>query len=211
VEAALRDVWFLEGQLEPIDFSGYAEDRFPGELADRVIETFSRPGEWVLDPFAGLGTTLLSAARQSRWSVGIESNPDRVEYVASKISPPHKIVLGRVQDLDLATFPQFSLVFTSPPYITVNWEDDEWGPRYFDDMRSIFHGLAQALRPDGKLVIEVSNIRTDAGFRPLIGELGEALRSVLTQSDEIVRINTSGVNAGPGTAHSSLLVFDPIA
>lgn len=42
------------------------------DLADRVIEQFSMPGETVLDPFAGLGTVCYRAIKLKRKGIGIE-------------------------------------------------------------------------------------------------------------------------------------------
>jgi hypothetical protein len=201
------DVWFLDGALSPIDFEGYADDRSPDELADRVIERFSQPGDWVLDPFAGLGTTLFSAARLGRRGIGFERNPERVAYVTARLPPPHQLVPQPVQTASLESLPRFALISTSPPYITVNIEDDPWGPTYFADMQAIFAGLATRLAPGGHIVVEVSNIKTEDGFRPLSAEFGASLRQVLRQTDEIARINTGPWPAGPGTNYSSLLVF----
>src|SRR3954465_3908700 len=46
----------------------------PRRLMARLIEFFTQPGELVLDPFAGVGGTLLGAAicRQPRRAVGFE-------------------------------------------------------------------------------------------------------------------------------------------
>ena len=49
----------------------------PPRLMARLIEFFTRPGELVLDPFAGVGGTLLGAAiaRGPRRALGFELNP----------------------------------------------------------------------------------------------------------------------------------------
>jgi DNA modification methylase len=49
----------------------------PPRLMARLIEFFTRPGELVLDPFAGVGGTLLGAAiaRGPRRAIGFEINP----------------------------------------------------------------------------------------------------------------------------------------
>jgi DNA modification methylase len=49
---------------------------FPLNLAKDHIVTWSNPGDVVLDPFAGGGTTLKAAAELKRQFVGIEINPD---------------------------------------------------------------------------------------------------------------------------------------
>lgn len=201
------DVWFLDGTLPAIDFPGYADDRSPNELAERVIERFSRPGDWILDPFAGLGTTLFAAAKMGRRAVGFERNPERAAYVMARLPAPHRLLPESVQTTSFDSLPTVTLIFTSPPYITVNIEDEPWGPTYFDDMTAIFARLAAHLAPGGHIVVEVSNVRTEDGFRPLAAEFGASLRSVLRQTGEIARINTGPSWAGPGTMHSSLLVF----
>lgn len=52
---------------------------FPLELASLCIKAGSREGDWVLDPFAGSGTTVEAACRLSRNGVGIDLNPEYVE------------------------------------------------------------------------------------------------------------------------------------
>jgi len=45
------------------------------DLADRVIEQFTMPGEVVYDPFSGLGTVPVRAVLQGRVGKGVELNP----------------------------------------------------------------------------------------------------------------------------------------
>ena len=60
---------------------------FPVAFADEVVRTYTRPGEVVLDPFAGRGTAIFSAATQNRSAIGIEINPVGYVYAKAKLSP----------------------------------------------------------------------------------------------------------------------------
>lgn len=47
---------------------------FPVKLAERLIQMYSKEGDWVFDPFLGIGTTLIAAQNLKRNGVGIELN-----------------------------------------------------------------------------------------------------------------------------------------
>lgn len=71
----LPDVWYLAtGNGE-----GAHVAVFPDKLPEICITASTRPGDLVLDPFAGSGTTLGVARRLGRRSIGIELNPRYVE------------------------------------------------------------------------------------------------------------------------------------
>lgn len=207
--SAMDEVWIVEGRLETTDFAGFADDRFPLELAIRVLEQFSRPGDTVLDPFVGLGTTFAAGSQTGRAVIGIEANPQRIAYLSKMVAPPHILIPGKVQDTDIGALPPIDLLYCSPPYPTVHLHDEPWGLSYFEDMRDIFGRLATRVRANGHIVVEVSNVRTADGFRPLVAQFSNLLGEVMTQTGEIIRINKSNWPAGPGVQWSAMLVFRP--
>lgn len=70
-------------------FPGVKQDKhlamFPEELPHRLIRMFSFPGETVLDPFMGSGTTALAARKLNRNSIGYEINSDFIPIIKEKI------------------------------------------------------------------------------------------------------------------------------
>jgi hypothetical protein len=52
---------------------------FVPQIPNQVIRRFTRPGDLVLDLFAGLGTTLIEARRLGRPSIGVELDPAAAE------------------------------------------------------------------------------------------------------------------------------------
>ncbi len=69
--------------------SGVRQDNhlamFPEELPKRLIKMFSFPGENVLDPFLGSGTTSLVAKSLGRNSCGYEINPAFIPIIEQKL------------------------------------------------------------------------------------------------------------------------------
>jgi DNA modification methylase len=79
----MGDVWEL-GVIAPSskERTGYPTQK-PERLLERVVASLSNPGDLVLDPYMGSGTTLAVAMRLSRHAIGIDASDVAVE-VASK-------------------------------------------------------------------------------------------------------------------------------
>jgi DNA modification methylase len=68
--------------------------QFPIELAERCILAMTDPGDFVLDPFVGTGSTLIAAAKHGRCGVGFEKEAsfalmanNRIEAVCNGLLP----------------------------------------------------------------------------------------------------------------------------
>jgi DNA modification methylase len=74
----LRTVdWDFVGRASESPFSAihWHPARFVSQIPATLVGVLSQPGELVLDPFVGSGTTLLECQRLGRRSVGIDLNP----------------------------------------------------------------------------------------------------------------------------------------
>ncbi len=60
---------------------------FPIRFADAVIKEYTAAGDSVLDPFAGRGTAIFSAAALERRGVGVEISPVGWVYANAKLCP----------------------------------------------------------------------------------------------------------------------------
>ena len=73
---------------------------FPTTFADEVVREYTQPGDAVLDPFAGRGTAIYSAAIQQRRAIGVEINPVGYVYANAKLKPgDHEAVTRRLHEL----------------------------------------------------------------------------------------------------------------
>lgn len=70
-----RAVWYIPSVRANDDH----EAKFPLELPRRIIRLFSAPGDMVIDPFVGSGTSAVAAVLEGRAFVGIDIEP---RYVA---------------------------------------------------------------------------------------------------------------------------------
>ncbi|KAF1693385.1 DNA-methyltransferase [Pseudoxanthomonas koreensis] len=82
-QMGLTNVW------QDIDF--YAEDRIhrtqkPVRLIERLIRASSRPGQVVLDPFAGSGSTAVAAKALGRRSLSIELDPEMAAKANARLA-----------------------------------------------------------------------------------------------------------------------------
>jgi site-specific DNA-methyltransferase (adenine-specific) len=60
--------------------------QMPEAVLERIIAVSSNPGDLVLDPFAGSGTTLAVAKRLGRRYLGIELSPEYAERVRERLA-----------------------------------------------------------------------------------------------------------------------------
>jgi modification methylase len=70
---------------------GYHEAAYPEELAALMLETFSDPGDTILDPFLGSGTTLKVSRVMNRKGVGYDVNFDYAPLIEKRICEPWAI------------------------------------------------------------------------------------------------------------------------
>jgi DNA modification methylase len=95
----------------------------PPRLMKLIIEFFTKPGETVLDPFAGVGGTLIGASLCNRKAVGIEINRhwiDIYEKVIERENIEKQTIIHGDCIEELSKFVEqgtkFNSIITDPPY-----------------------------------------------------------------------------------------------
>ena len=78
----MRNVWMLG----PENFPDAHFAAFPSEIPRRCILAGSRPGDTILDPFLGSGTTALVARQLGRRCVGIELQADYLGMIRKRLA-----------------------------------------------------------------------------------------------------------------------------
>lgn len=80
-EWGYRQIW----EIPSVRTNNIHPAMFPLELASRVIRLYSDPGDLVLDPFMGSGTTAMAAVECDRHFIGFEMMPKYVEIAQLNI------------------------------------------------------------------------------------------------------------------------------
>lgn len=86
-----RSVWSIP--TAPFSEAHFAT--FPPDLVEPCILAGSRPGDTVLDPFLGSGTTAMVAKRLGRRAVGIDLNPEYLAMAVKRIGGQLSMELAR--------------------------------------------------------------------------------------------------------------------
>ncbi|MCE5269340.1 MAG: site-specific DNA-methyltransferase [Planctomycetaceae bacterium] len=84
--SADEDVWYysrVAGTFK--EREGFHGCQMPEQLLGRIIRCSSNPGEIVLDPFGGSGTTLAVAKKLGRQWIGFELSKDYVEKINDRL------------------------------------------------------------------------------------------------------------------------------
>lgn len=104
---------------------------FPSELARRLIDCFTNDqARVILDPFLGVGSTIVAAKELGKDAIGIEISPEYAEKARSRVNfgvsqlalfedyvPDINIHVADSRDLcQYVAFDSVDMVITSPPY-----------------------------------------------------------------------------------------------
>lgn len=77
--------WFQQIWNIPGESTRQHPAPFPEELAYRLVRMFSFAGDTVLDPFMGIGTTLVAAVRCGRRAIGVDVEPSYLKKAKLRI------------------------------------------------------------------------------------------------------------------------------
>ena len=146
----------------------------PSYIIWNVLQRYSRPGDLVVDPMCGSGTTLDVAKDLQRKARGFDLAPYRSDI---EQADARKLPLDR---------DSVDVVFFDPPYSDhIDYSDDArcigkisaYDPRFYQEMKKVFAECLRVTKPGGVLAVYVCDyFERKKGLAPV----GFGLFSVLT-------------------------------
>ncbi len=179
----------------------------PPDLCADIIKVFSKSGQLVLDPLAGVGGSLLGAARCGRKAIGIELNKKWVEIYKQVCELENleefPVLVGDANDkLKEIKENSIDFVITDVPYWIMdqvtktrsstasrqsklskfNEKDLQSKEAWLNDMKSIFEKIVPVLKPKGYMAIFIGDMYRGKEYHFLSGELAQTI----SQIDELI-------------------------
>ncbi|MBQ1052763.1 site-specific DNA-methyltransferase [Micromonospora sp. C51] len=170
-----RSVWLLgqrpvavQRRGKYVPGSAAHPQRMWPDLATAAIIRYSQPGDLVLDPLAGVGTTLIEAVAAGRDTIGVEYEPDWVRLAQANLHRANQaggtgqgmVLAGDATALSdvlpSALRGRVALVVTSPPHGRPLQGRVAHRTRRVDlsaGMTAVLTGCLPLLRPDATVVV----------------------------------------------------------
>lgn len=204
----------------PSDVDG--DPRTPPSYVKHFLTRYTGPGDTVLDPFAGFGTTLAIGEELGREVHGIEYESERAAFIEERVDHPERVVRGSALELPSFDLPRVECCLTSPPYMTERMDADPFRnyatdskttyEDYLDDIETVFASIDDRIVPDGTVLVDVSNMKDTGNVTTLAWDVAEAVAVTFEFAGEVV-IGWEGTDDedgvyGYGYDHSYCLVFE---
>lgn len=114
-----KSFWYSEKTKED-GFSYQHPAPFMIKDIEKLISLFTKQGQHVLDPFAGVGTTLVAAHNLARHGIGIELNPEYCDLIEKRLSElsitDQEVINGDSLRVLPTLTDSIDYCVTSPPY-----------------------------------------------------------------------------------------------
>jgi len=206
-----------------------SDPRTPVSYVEHFLREFTDPGDVVLDPFCGFGTTLRVAERLDREAYGVEYDADVAAFARERVAHPERVVHGDALDAtSYEGLPAVDCCFTSPPFIVEVMAADpltnyvETGRDYEEYLASlgrVFDHVDGLLREGGHVLVDVANMTFEGAVTTLAWDVAREVGERFWFEGEVVVTwdepdgAASGRDHGEGTYgygydHSYCLMFE---
>lgn len=180
--------------------SGEYRGNWSPYIPRNIIMRYSNPCDWVLDQFAGSGTTLVEACLLKRNAIGVDVNQSAIDIMKGKLdfelTEQPKIVLkkGDARKLDYIKAESIDLICTHPPYADIiKYSSDNVNDlshlshtSFLNEMKNVAEESYRVLKSGKICAIMMGDMRQKGRVIPLAMETMEVFLSAGFCSKEII-------------------------
>lgn len=187
--------------------------RYPEALVRPFIQRFTKKGQRVFDPFAGLGTTLFVAEELDRTPYGIEADAKRHAWSAGQLEHWQNLLAGDAAQAGLYRLPKMDFCMTSPPFMP---RHHKWNPLYAGNpkhagyaaylkrMGQVFKAVAGLMKRGAIVAVQADNLQHGRVYTPLVADLHANIAPHLEPAGETL-VTWDPVKAG--YPHTHVMLF----
>jgi DNA modification methylase len=215
--------WFIFNALksdlkEEREFLAETEDHpatYSPTMIENFIDFFTKEGMKILDPFAGIGSSLVAAKRTHRVGYGIELNKKYFDIAKARTPEFADHIFNTSSENILSlNLPKIDFCVSSPPYWDVlnrstkdfktirnkkgldsNYSDrdDDLGnisdyDEFVERLCKIYEDIYKILKDDAYVVIILKNVKKDGVLYPLAWDVAKKLSNLYVLKDEKIWI-----------------------
>lgn len=211
--------WFIFNALhkdlkEEREISPNTEDHpatFSPTMIEGFINFFTKKGEVVLDPFCGIGSTMVACKRTGRIGYGIELNKKYYDLSVKRTPEFKKTIYNEnATNIKKLKLPSIAFSISSPPYwdmlnrstknfkkdrikvgLDVNYSQSQEDlgniadyDLFLEKLGNIYFDIFDLLKDGGYLVVIVKNLKKEGKMYPLAWDLARLLSRKYILKDE---------------------------
>lgn len=218
-------LWLLGARGRASSHDGDYWGNFVPQIPHQILRRFTRAGDWAVDLFSGMGTSLIECRRLGRNGIGVELHPGVAERSLARIAEGDvvgdvtaSVIVGDSTDASIVNPIRQVLagggrsdadcVFLHPPYHDIiRFGDDERDLSNAPTERAFLDAFERAaanasaiLRPGGHAVLVIGDAFAEGEWRPLGFECMQRCRSAGLQLRAINIKDIQGNVRGKGQA-----------
>jgi len=202
---------------------------YPGNFAPQVarnlITLYTKPGETVLDPFCGSGTSLVEASLLGRTAIGVDLSTRAIRFSRASLAlvcqmtyPIPKLVRADARNLNFINNDSIDLVILHPPYSTIVRYDRSDSrdlsnlhsiQSYADSLGAVMSEAYRVLKSGRICALLIGDVRREGLYYPLsMIALCVGLRAGFVLIEEIVKhqINCKSDAGWRNRPHNFLMI-----
>lgn len=219
-DIATNSLWIIGSRSREGMHDGKYHGNFVPQIPYQAVRRFTRPGDVVLDPFLGSGTTLIECCRQGRHGIGVEligsiaqDAQRRIDAASNPYDTWQEVIIGDSRDeeiigdvrkvLEEHGHSQVQLLIMHPPYHDIIQFSKD--PRdlcnaptlrdFLDSFGRVVRGTYDLLQRNHSLVVVIGDKYSNREWIPLGFYTMEAVKSAGYTLKSIVVKNMEGNRA----------------